>query len=53
MGEFTVTLSEDDLYRGFLLNGSNRKVRPVMLHIMKLRSQNALGNAQMPREVFL
>src|SRR5687768_9003088 len=31
MGEFTVTLSEDDLYRGFLLNAANRKVRPVMI----------------------
>jgi hypothetical protein len=31
MGEFTVTLSEDDLYRGFLLNAANRKVRPVMV----------------------
>jgi hypothetical protein len=31
MGEFTVTMSEEDLYRGFLLNGANRKVRPVMM----------------------
>src|SRR5688500_1878361 len=31
MGEFTVTMSEDDLYRGFLLNAANRKVRPVMI----------------------
>ena len=31
MGEFTIAMSEEDLYRGFLLNGANRKVRPVMI----------------------
>jgi hypothetical protein len=31
MGEFTVTLREQDLYRGFLLNATSRKARPVML----------------------
>ena len=31
MGEFTVILGEDDLYRSFLLNAANRKARPVML----------------------
>jgi hypothetical protein len=31
MGEFTVTLSEEALYRGFLLNAANRNARPVML----------------------
>lgn len=31
MGEFTVSLREEDLYRGLLLNAANSKVRPVML----------------------
>lgn len=31
MGEFTVTLSEEDLYRGFLLNAANRNVRPILI----------------------
>jgi len=31
MGEFTVTMREEDLYRGFLLNAANRNLRPVML----------------------
>nr|WP_166175749.1 YcxB family protein [Altererythrobacter segetis] len=31
MGEFTVTMREEDLYRGFLLNATNRNARPVML----------------------
>jgi hypothetical protein len=31
MGAFTVTLSEDDLYRGFLLNAANRNVRPLVI----------------------
>lgn len=36
MGEFTVTLSEDDLYRGFLLNAANRRVRPLMVAALGL-----------------
>lgn len=31
MGEFTVTLNEEVLYRGLLLNATNRAARPVML----------------------
>ena len=31
MGEFTIAMSEEDLYRGFLLNGANRKERPVKI----------------------
>src|SRR5436190_959805 len=30
MGEFTVTMREEDLYRGFLLNAASRNVRPLI-----------------------
>jgi hypothetical protein len=33
MGEFTVTLREDDLYRGFLLNAVNRRARPALIAV--------------------
>jgi len=36
MGEFTVSLREEDLYRGFLLNAHNRKLRPVMVAALAL-----------------
>jgi hypothetical protein len=36
MGEFTVTMREEDLYRGFLLNAANPKARPLMLAIVVL-----------------
>ena len=36
MGEFTVSMREEDLYRGFLLNAVNRNVRPVMLAALAL-----------------
>ena len=31
MGEFTVSLREEDLYHGFLLNALNRRTRPALL----------------------
>jgi len=34
MGEFTVTLREDDLYRGFLLNAANRRARPALIGVV-------------------
>jgi len=34
MGEFTVTLREEDLYRGFLLNAVNRRARPALLAVL-------------------
>jgi len=34
MGEFTVTMREEDLYRGFLLNAANRKLRPVIIALL-------------------
>jgi hypothetical protein len=36
MGEFTVRMSEQDLYRGFLLNAANRKARPVMIALLAI-----------------
>jgi hypothetical protein len=30
MGEFTVTMREEDLYRGFLLNAASRNVQPLI-----------------------
>jgi hypothetical protein len=36
MGEFTVTLREEDLYRGFLLNAANRKPRPLLVVVLAL-----------------
>ena len=36
MGEFTVSLREEDLYRGLLLNAHNRNLRPVMLAALLL-----------------
>jgi hypothetical protein len=32
--EFTVTMREEDLYRGFLLNAVNRNARPVMVALL-------------------
>jgi hypothetical protein len=34
MGEFTVTLSEDDLYRGFQLHAANGRLRPLAMSIL-------------------
>lgn len=31
MGEFTVTMREEDLYHGFLLNAANRNLRPLII----------------------
>jgi hypothetical protein len=36
MGKFTVTMREEDLYRGFLLNAANRSVRPLLFVIAAL-----------------
>ena len=36
MGEFTVTLREEDLYRGFLLNAANRNTRPLLVAVAVL-----------------
>ena len=36
MGEFTVTMREEDLFRGFLLNAENRNVRPVAIAALAL-----------------
>jgi hypothetical protein len=34
MGEFTVTMREEDLYRGFLLHAANRKARPIFILLL-------------------
>jgi hypothetical protein len=34
MGEFTVSLREEDLYRGFRLNGVNRRARPLLWAVL-------------------
>jgi hypothetical protein len=36
MGEFSVTMRVEDLYRGFLLNAANRNVRPLLFAIAAL-----------------
>jgi hypothetical protein len=36
MGEFTVTLREEDLFRGFLLNAAHRHTRPLLLAVAAL-----------------
>ena len=36
MGEFTVTMSAEDLYRGFLLNAGRRSVRPLLIAALAL-----------------
>ena len=41
MGEFTVTMREEDLYRGFLLNAENRNARPVAIAARRPRSSCA------------
>jgi len=33
MGDFTVTMREEDLYRGFLLNAANRRARPAIIGV--------------------
>jgi hypothetical protein len=34
MGEFTVTMREEDLYRGFLLNAASRNARPALILVL-------------------
>lgn len=34
MGDFTVTLREEDLYRGFLLNAANGRARPALIAVL-------------------
>ena len=34
MGEFTVSLREEDLYHGFLLNAVNRRTRPALIAVL-------------------
>lgn len=34
MGAFTVTMREEDLYRGFLLNSASRNARPAMIALL-------------------
>jgi len=36
MGEFTVTMREEDLYRGFLLNAEKRSIRPLLIAVLAL-----------------
>jgi hypothetical protein len=36
VGEFTVTMREEDLFRGFLLNAANRNARPLLIAVLAL-----------------
>src|SRR5918993_4985342 len=48
MGEFTVTMREQDLYRGFLLNAANRRARPAIVAVVALLTLLAVLIALFP-----
>ncbi len=53
MGEFSVTVREDDLYRGFLLNAANRRTRPALWGVAACLALIALLLALSPSSICL